>query len=696
MKQNYILSAVAVSLLSYTVMAQNPLLEAFDTPFQTPPFDKIKTEHYLPAFEQAIEEARNEIDLIIANEEAPNFENTIEALEFAGRRLNTIQNIFFNLNNAATSDEMQQVALKVSPLITEFGNDISLNERLFAKVKAVYVDSDNFSLDKEQRRLLEKTYKSFTRSGADLVGKDKENYRAITKELSNLSLQFNQNLLAATNAFVLHLTDVADTEGLPAFVLDMGEAEAKNRGLDGWVFTLQAPSMQPFMKYSKKRELREKMWKAYNSRCFTDDSLSNKEIIKRIADLRLQKARLLGYDTHADYVLEERMAKNIPTVKGLLEQVLDKSISYAREEVAEIQEYARRNGFDQELMPWDFGYYSDKLKDEKYTLNDELLKPYFKLENLEKGIFILANKLYGLSFKENPEIPVYHPDVKVYEVYDEAGKFLAVLYMDYFPRESKLGGAWMTVFREQGIYGGKEFRPFVSVVTNFTKPTPGKPSLLTFEEVTTLLHEFGHALHGMLSEGRYPSVTGTNVAWDFVELPSQIMENWATEKEFLALWANHYQTGEVIPDELIGKIKSAKNFLSAYANVRQLSFGMDDMAWHTIRQPVTEPVELFERHATEKTQLLPLIDNTCFSTSFGHIFAGGYSAGYYSYKWAEVLEADAFSLFKEKGVFNREVADSFRKNVLSQGDKDDAMTLFVNFRGHEPRVDALLEKLGLK
>ncbi len=696
MKQNYILSAVAVSLLSYTVMAQNPLLEAFDTPFQTPPFDKIKTEHYLPAFEQAIEEARNEIDLIIANEEAPNFENTIEALEFAGRRLNTIQNIFFNLNNAATSDEMQQVALKVSPLITEFGNDISLNERLFAKVKAVYVDSDNFSLDKEQRRLLEKTYKSFTRSGADLVGKDKENYRAITKELSNLSLQFNQNLLAATNAFVLHLTDVADTEGLPAFVLDMGEAEAKNRGLDGWVFTLQAPSMQPFMKYSKKRELREKMWKAYNSRCFTDDSLSNKEIIKRIADLRLQKARLLGYDTHADYVLEERMAKNIPTVNGFLEQLLDKSISYAREEVAEIQEYARRNGFDQELMPWDFGYYSDKLKDEKYTLNDELLKPYFKLENLEKGIFILANKLYGLSFKENPEIPVYHPDVKVYEVYDEAGKFLAVLYMDYFPRESKLGGAWMTVFREQGIYGGKEFRPFVSVVTNFTKPTPGKPSLLTFEEVTTLLHEFGHALHGMLSEGRYPSVTGTNVAWDFVELPSQIMENWATEKEFLALWANHYQTGEVIPDELIGKIKSAKNFLSAYANVRQLSFGMDDMAWHTIRQPVTEPVELFERHATEKTQLLPLIDNTCFSTSFGHIFAGGYSAGYYSYKWAEVLEADAFSLFKEKGVFNREVADSFRKNVLSQGDKDDAMTLFVNFRGHEPRVDALLEKLGLK
>ena len=696
MKQNYILSAVAVSLLSYTVMAQNPLLEAFDTPFQTPPFDKIKTEHYLPAFEQAIEEARNEIDLIIANEEAPNFENTIEALEFAGRRLNTIQNIFFNLNNAATSDEMQQVALKVSPLITEFGNDISLNERLFAKVKAVYVDSDNFSLDKEQRRLLEKTYKSFTRSGADLVGKDKENYRAITKELSNLSLQFNQNLLAATNAFVLHLTDVADTEGLPAFVLDMGEAEAKNRGLDGWVFTLQAPSMQPFMKYSKKRELREKMWKAYNSRCFTDDSLSNKEIIKRIADLRLQKARLLGYDTHADYVLEERMAKNIPTVNGFLEQLLDKSISYAREEVAEIQEYARRNGFDQELMPWDFGYYSDKLKDEKYTLNDELLKPYFKLENLEKGIFILANKLYGLSFKENPEIPVYHPDVKVYEVYDEAGKFLAVLYMDYFPRESKLGGAWMTVFREQGIYGGKEFRPFVSVVTNFTKPTPGKPSLLTFEEVTTLLHEFGHALHGMLSEGRYPSVTGTNVAWDFVELPSQIMENWATEKEFLALWANDYQTGEVIPDELIGKIKSAKNFLSAYANVRQLSFGMDDMAWHTIRQPVTEPVELFERHATEKTQLLPLIDNTCFSTSFGHIFAGGYSAGYYSYKWAEVLEADAFSLFKEKGVFNREVADSFRKNVLSQGDKDDAMTLFVNFRGHEPRVDALLEKLGLK
>ena len=696
MKQNYILSAVAVSLLSYTVMAQNPLLEAFDTPFQTPPFDKIKTEHYLPAFEQAIEEARNEIDLIIANEEAPNFENTIEALEFAGRRLNTIQNIFFNLNNAATSDEMQQVALKVSPLITEFGNDISLNERLFAKVKAVYVDSDNFSLDKEQRRLLEKTYKSFTRSGADLVGKDKENYRAITKELSNLSLQFNQNLLAATNAFVLHLTDVADTEGLPAFVLDMGEAEAKNRGLDGWVFTLQAPSMQPFMKYSKKRELREKMWKAYNSRCFTDDSLSNKEIIKRIADLRLQKARLLGYDTHADYVLEERMAKNIPTVNGFLEQLLDKSISYAREEVAEIQEYARRNGFDQELMPWDFGYYSDKLKDEKYTLNDELLKPYFKLENLEKGIFILANKLYGLSFKENPEIPVYHPDVKVYEVYDEAGKFLAVLYMDYFPRESKLGGAWMTVFREQGIYGGKEFRPFVSVVTNFTKPTPGKPSLLTFEEVTTLLHEFGHALHGMLSEGRYPSVTGTNVAWYFVELPSQIMENWATEKEFLALWANHYQTGEVIPDELIGKIKSAKNFLSAYANVRQLSFGMDDMAWHTIRQPVTEPVELFERHATEKTQLLPLIDNTCFSTSFGHIFAGGYSAGYYSYKWAEVLEADAFSLFKEKGVFNREVADSFRKNVLSQGDKDDAMTLFVNFRGHEPRVDALLEKLGLK
>ena len=671
----------------------NPLLVESTAPHGAPQFTQITNEHYKPAFEQAVREARADIAAIVGNAQAPTFANTIEALEFSGRRLDRISNIFFNLNEAHTNDTMQALALELSPMLTEFSNDVSLDPKLFARVKAVYDRRESLGLNAEQRRLLEKTYKGFARSGAALSDGDKKIYRELTARLSELSLQFNQNSLAATNAFTLHVTDPAVVGELPDFVREGMAAEAKERGLDGWVVTLQIPSMVPFMTYSSNRALKEKLWRAYNTRCVGGE-FDNSAIVEEIADKRLQLAGLLGYETYADYVLEERMAESSPTVNAFLAELLDRAVEAARRDVETVAGYARAQGFDAELMPWDFGYYSEKL--ERYELSEELTKPYFQLENVRRGMFELANRLYGITLRENPEIPVYHPDVKAYEVFDGDGTFLAVLYMDYFPRASKRGGAWMTEFRQQGVENGVETRPLISVVYNFTKPTDSLPSLLTFDEVTTMLHEFGHALHGIFAAGTYPSLTGTAVYRDFVELPSQIMENWAYEKEFLDLFAVDYRTGEKMPAELIRRILDAKNYLAAYSHIRQVAYGLCDMAWHSISEPVKMPVVDFEKKAIARAQVLPYVDGQCTSTSFGHIFSGGYAAGYYSYKWAEVLEADAFSLFKEKGIFDRETAASFRENILSKGGSEHPMKLYVRFRGHKPDTQALFDKMGIE
>ena len=672
----------------------NPLLEASNSPFGAPAFDKIRNEHYKPAFEAAITEGKAQIDSIVNNPSAPTFENTVEALEFAGKKLTTIGSIFFNLNEAATDSVMQSIALEVSPMLTDYSNDIMLNEKLFARIKSVYDTKDSLKLNPEQLRLLEETYKGFVRNGSNLEGTNRDKFKEINKELSQLGLQFGQNVLAATNKFFLNITDSTQLKGLPEYVKEMGASEAKERSLDGWVYTLQQPSYGPFMQYSENRELKEKIWRASNTKSFKDE-FDNSTIVKRIAELRIERANLLGFPTHADYVLDENMAKNPEIVNAFQKNLLDKVLPYAKQDVAEVEKYAQSTGFEGKLMPWDFGYYSEKYKNEKFAVNDELLKPYFKLENVQTALFALADSLYGLKFKENKDIPVYHTDVMAYEVYDASGRFMSLLYMDFFPRASKRGGAWMTSFREMSVEKGTENRPFVSLVCNFTKPTETSPSLLTHYEFTTLLHEFGHALHGMLAEGTYASITGTNVARDFVELPSQIMENWAFKKEFLSTFAKHYQTGEAIPEELINKILAAKNYLSGYANTRQLAYGINDMAWHSLKKIPSTSVESFEKEATKATQLLPAIDGTCFTTSFSHIFAGGYSAGYYSYKWAEVLEADAFSLFEEKGIFSKEVASSFRENILSKGNLMDADVLYRNFRGRDPKPDALLVKLGM-
>ena len=580
----------------------------------------------------------------------------------------------------------------MQPKLTELSNDISLNPELFARVKQVYEHPGR--LRKEDRKLLEDTYQSFARSGAALSDADKELYRKYTSELSGLTLRFGQNALAATNAFTLNITDPKVVAELPAFVREGMAAEAKARGEKGWTVTLQHPSYLPFMTYSSNRELKEKLWKASNSRALGGE-FDNTEIVKKIANTRLKIANLLGYKCYADYVLERRMAENTKTVNDFLAELLAATKSYADADYRTVSDYAATLGFKGQLMPWDWSYYTEKYKDEKYALNDELVKPYLKLENVKKGVFMLANKLYGLNFTPDDKIEVYHPDVTAYDVTDENGRFMAVLYLDFFPRESKRSGAWMTEFRGAKIVDGKETRPLVSLVMNFTKPTETTPSLLTFDELETFLHEFGHALHGMLGEGKYESQTGTNVYRDFVELPSQLMENWATEKEFLDLWAVHYETGEPMPAEIVDRIVAAQNYLAAYANVRQLSFGMTDMAWHTLTEPFEGDVEQFEAVSMAPTQVLPVVSGTAMAPAFGHIFSGGYAAGYYGYKWAEVLEADAFSLFKEKGIFNREAASSFRENVLSKGGTEHPMELYVRFRGHKPETRALIEKMGL-
>ncbi len=675
----------------------NPLLADWNTPYATPPFDRITVEDYAPAFDAAIAEARAEIDAIVADTAAPTFANTIEALERSGSKLSRIEYIFFNILEADADDRMQEVSLEVQPKLTEYGNDVSLNPELFARVKAVYDSRDQLQLTTEQAMLLEKTYKSFSRNGAGLGDEDKARYRELTSELSQLTLKFGQNVLAATNAFTINITDESVVAELPDFVKEGMAADAKARGEEGWTVTLQAPSYGPFMTYSSNRQLKEQLWRAYNSRCLTDGENDNREVVKRIAALRLQIANLLGYETYADYVLEERMAESADNVNTFLAQLLDATKSYADKDYRTISEYAKSQGLEGDVMPWDFGYYSEKYKNEKYALSDEMVKPYLQLENVKKGVFLLATKLYGLEFKENRQIPVYHKDVTAYEVYDASGKMMAVLYLDFFPRETKRGGAWMTEFRPASIDAeDNETRPLISLVMNFTKPTDKTPSLLTFDEMNTFLHEFGHSLHGMLGEGTYASLTGTSVYRDFVELPSQLMENWATEKEYLDLWAVHYQTGEKMPEELIRKIVDSKNYLAAYYNVRQLSFGMTDMAWHSLKTPYEGDVEAFEKASMAPTQVVPAVDGTGMATSFTHIFSGGYAAGYYGYKWAEVLDADAFSLFKEKGIFNTEVSSSFRENVLSKGGSEHPMTLYVRFRGHKPDMQALIDRMGLE
>lgn len=685
-------------------MSENPLLTESQLPYGAPQFDKIRAEHYLPAFRQAISEAKADVDAIVNNPDAPDFPNTIEALEFAGRTLNRVSGIFYNILEADTNDELQRIAEEVSPLMTEYEMYVSLNDKLFERVKSVYAGKDSLGLEPDQRRLLENTYRSFARNGANLSEEDKAVYSKYVEELSLLSLQFGKNVLASTNAYKLHLTDSSDLAGLPDYVRELGAMTAGEMGLEGWVFTLDYPSYLPFMQNSERPDLRREMFLAYNSKALGGEN-DNTETVRKIADLRIKIANILGYETWADYVLEENMAKDKATVVKFLDDLMTPSLPYARKDVEAVFDYAKANGFAEmaraagmdpdQFMPWDFSYWSEKYKQAEYALSDEQLKPYFRLEDCIDAVFSLAGRLYGISFEERKDIPVYHKDVKVYDVKDADGSHLALFYADFFPRASKRGGAWMTEFRGQSIRNGVEERPLVSIVTNFSKPTETAPSLLTHDELCTFLHEFGHSLHGMFAEGRYTSLCGTNVSRDFVELPSQIMENWAFEPEYLNSFARDYLSGEVIPAELVERIVRAKNYLAGYYQVRQLDFGTLDMAWHTLTALPEEDAAEFEKKVLAPSAVMPKVPGTAISTAFNHIFSGGYSAGYYSYKWAEVLEADAFSLFKEKGIFDRETASSFRANILSKGDTEDPAVLYRRFRGRDPEPSALMEKLGL-
>ena len=671
----------------------NPLVETWDTPFNTPPFAKIQDEHYLPAFGYAFAVAKDELYRIKAVKMQATFENTIEALDRSCKLLGDISGIFFNLLEANTSEEMQKIAQEVNPALTAFYNDMYLDPALFNRVKTVY--KNHGPLTPEQSILLEKTYKAFVRQGANLSDADKEKYRDYSQRLSTLSLQFGQNVLAAVNAYSKLITDEKMLSGIPVSAVAIAREKAKAKGLEGWLFDLSMPSCLAILTYADDRALRHEFYMQYNARAYTG-KFDNQEIVKQTIALRDSIAKLLGYENYAAYVLEERMAENAQNVYDLEEKLLKHALPVAKKEMKSLQKFAESIGFKDELQRWDFAYYSEKYKTSLFNVNDEMLKPYFKLENVIDGVFGLATDLFDLRFVPNMEIQVYHPDVKVYEVY-RGEQFMAILYLDFHPRDSKRGGAWMTAFREQSIdQNGKDIRPLVSLVMNFTPSTADEPSLLTFNELRTFMHEFGHSLHGMLSEVTYNSVSGTNVPRDFVELPSQLLENWSTEREFLAKFAYHYQTKELIPDTLIQKIQDFENFQSGYACCRQLTFGLLDMMWHTCEPAKVDDVLTAERKAIKKTELLPTVDGTCISTAFSHIFAGGYAAGYYGYKWAEVLDADAFSLFKEKGVYNRAVADSYVKNILSKGGSERVMDLYVRFRGRAPKIDALLKRSGLE
>ena len=666
----------------------NPLLAEWDTPHATPPFDKIKVSDYEPAFETAIAVSRAEVDAIVNNPAKPSFKNTILALEKQGELLERIESVFFNMLQCNTSDELQAIAMRIQPKLTELGNDVSLNPELFKRVKAVNENPGLF-LTKEDKKLLENTYKSFVRSGANLNDEDKELYRQYSSELSQLTLQFGQNSLAANNAYSLNIKSAKQVEELPDFVKEGLAMEAKARGQKGWTVTLKAPSYGPFVTYSSQRDLKEKLYKARNS-CAIGGEFDNTENIRKITALRLKIANLLGYECYADYVLDNRMAEKTATVNDFLAELLSQTKEYADKDYQTINAYAHSLGFKGDIQPWDFSYYSEKYKNEKYAVSDEAVKPYLELENVKQAVFMLAGKLYGLEFKPAEGVAKYHEDVAVYEVSEANGEHLSILYLDFFPRDSKRAGAWMTEFR--GAEG--DIRPLVSLVMNFTKPTETTPSLITFDEFTTFLHEFGHACHGMLAKGKHGSLNGTNVFRDFVELPSQILENWAYEKEYLDLWAKHYQTGETMPAELIEKIIAAKNYLAAYANVRQVSFGMTDMAWHTLKAPYEGDVVEFEQKAMAAAQVLPIVEGTALSPTFGHLFSGGYAAGYYGYKWAEVLAADGYSLFTENGIFDKATAKKFR-TLLESGGKEHPMDLYVAFRGHKPQTKALIDQMGL-
>lgn len=695
MKQIYILATMVLINFGMVNAQDNPLLGTFNTPHEAAPFDQIKTGHYMPAFAEGIRQGETDVEAIKNNTEAPTFENTIVALDHVGELLKRTSGIFFNLLESETNDDLQNIAQEVSPLLTKFQNDISLDPVLFARVKKVYEQKESLGLNTEQMTLLENSYIGFVRRGANLSDADKEKFRGISAGLSKLSLTFGENVLKETNAYELHITGKNQLAGLPEGALEAAAGKAKDKGKEGWVFDISMPSYLPFMKYAENRELRKELYLAYGSKSFKGNEFDNQENVKRIAGLRLEQAKLLGYKNYADYVLERRMAMNPAGVYALLDDLYQASYNVALQEKKEIQEYANTLGFEGEIMPWDWTYYSEKLKVKKFDLSDEMLKTYFELNNVVDGVFGLATELYGITFKPNKNIPVYNDEVTAYEVFDDDGKFLSVFYTDFHPRASKRGGAWMNDFKGQWKVNGTDSRPHVTIVMNFTRPTETKPALLTFDEVETFMHEFGHALHGMLANSTYPSLSGTNVYRDFVELPSQIMENWATEKEFLDRFAKHYQTGETIPAELVQKIVDSQNYLAGYLSVRQLSFGYLDMAWHTLEAPYKGSVKEFEESAWKKVQIFPVVDEVCMSTQFGHLFAGGYAAGYYGYKWAEVLDADAFSVFKQKGLFNKEVAASFRKNILEKGGTEHPMTLYKRFRGQEPTVDALLERSGL-
>jgi peptidyl-dipeptidase Dcp len=679
--------------------AQNPFFEKYTTPHGTIPFDKIKTVHFEPAIKEGIRQHNLEIEAITDNKEIPTFENTIVAYEKSGRLLNRVSTTLGNLLSAETNDDLQELAKDIMPLLSEHSNNITLNEKLFSRIKAVYEQKDNIPLTTEQKQLLENSYTDFIRNGANLQGEAKEKYRELTKKLSLLTLQFGENLLKETNDYKLVLTHKDQLAGLPESAINAAAETAREKGTEGWVFTLQAPSYGPFMMYADNRDLRHELYMAYNTRCTHDNETGNLEIVRELANTRMEIAQLLGYRNYAEYTLKERMAQNSNAVYKLLNQLLDAYTPTAKQEYAEVQSLATQlEGKDFTVMPWDWSYFSHKLKDQKFKIDDEMLRPYFELSKVKEGIFGLANRLYGITFRKNPDIPVYNKDVEAYDVFDKDGKILAVLYTDFYPRAGKRSGAWMTEYKGQWIdeKTGDNSRPQVSIVTNFTKPTKDKPALLTFDEVETFLHEFGHSLHGMFANSTYESLSGTNVYWDFVELPSQIMENFAIEKEFLHTFARNYQTGELIPDEWVQRIVDSSNFNVAYACLRQVSFGLLDMAWYTRDTSFEGNVENYEKQAWAKAQILPTVEGTCMSTQFSHIFAGGYAAGYYSYKWAEVLDADAFSLFKQKGIFNPEVAASFRENILSKGGTEHPMTLYKRFRGQEPTIDALLIRNGIK
>ena len=676
-------------------MTKKTLITSFNTKYNTAPFRIIQTEDFLPAFKEAIKMAKKEIDTIVNSPEKPSFENTIEALDFSGEQLDRISSIFFNLNSAETNEEIQKIAQEVSPLLSEFSNDITLNDHLFKRVNTVYNSKSELNLTTEQTTLLDKKYKSFSRNGANLPEDKKTQLREIDKSLSTLKFKFGENVLAETNKFEMLITDEADLSGLPEGTKEAAKQLAESKDKTGWLFTLDYPSYIPFITYADNRELRKKLSLAAGAKAFKGDELDNQANVLQIVNLRHERANLIGYKTHAHFVLEERMAETPETVLKFSNELLEKAKPAAKREFKNLENFAKSLDNINRLEKWDGAYYSEKLKQKLFSLDDELLKPYFKLENVIDGAFTVANKLFDLNFEDIDTIDKYHEDVLTYKVTDSKGDFISIFYADFFPRSGKRNGAWMTSYKPQYIKNGVNSRPHISIVCNFTKSTKTKPSLLTFNEVTTLFHEFGHALHGMLANTTYPSLSGTSVFWDFVELPSQVLENWCYEKEALKLFATHYETGEVIPMALVKKIKESATFHEGMQTLRQLSFGLLDMSWHGQDPTSIKSVKTYEDEIFKNTSLYPETKETCMSTSFSHIFQGGYASGYYSYKWAEVLDADAFEYFKQEGIFNKKVADKFKDNVLSQGGTENPMTLYKRFRGQEPKPEALLKRAGL-